>query len=558
MLQVANIAKSYGGNTVLDGVSFIVNPGERVGLVGPNGCGKTTLLKIIVGQETPDAGTVQLSPPNVRIGYLAQGLKHAPDATISQVMWEALGEVDALRRRLQELSAAMAVAQDDELARLLMEYGETQARFEALGGYDVSHRLEAILDGLGFGGIAHDTPVSVLSGGQKTRLGLARLLLADPQLLLLDEPTNHLDIDALEWLEVFLNRYIGAVVIVSHDRTFLDNTVSTILSLDPETHTVTTYPGNYSNYAARQQRELEEQWATYKDQQERIARLEEATRELKGRAIRTEHETQHFYWRKRAKKIARHAIVQQRRIARLLEAEDHVDKPQPIWTMKLPFAELPPSGQNVLTLEGLTKRYGARTLFADVNLVLRQGERVALIGPNGAGKTTLLKIIAGELAPTAGRALLGANVRLGYYSQEQENLPPDSTPLIEIRRVASFTETEARSFLHYFLFAGDDVFVPVSSLSYGERARLALAKLVASGCNLLLLDEPINHLDIPSRESFERAMSQYAGTVLVVGHARYVVRRFATAIWALTPPEIVRYGDLDDALRHKAVRQNMG
>jgi len=556
MLQVANIAKSYGGNTVLHGVSFIVNPGERVGLVGPNGCGKTTLLKIIVGQETPDAGTVRLSP-GVRIGYLAQGLEYAPDATVGQVMWEALGEVDALRRRLQAMGTAMAAAQGDELARLLAEYGEAQTRYEALGGYEVSHRMDAILDGLGLRDIARGTPVSTLSGGQKTRLGLARLLLADPQLLLLDEPTNHLDIAALEWLEAFLSRYAGAVVIVSHDRTFLDNTVSAILSLDPKTHTVTAYPGNYSDYAARQEREREEQWATYKDQQERIARLEEATRELKGRAIRTEHETQHFYWRKRAKKVARHAIVQQRRIERLLEAEDHVEKPQPIWTMKLPFAELPPSGQNVLTLEGLTKRYGARTLFADVNLVLQQGERVALIGPNGAGKTTLLKIIAGELTPTVGQALLGANVRLGHYSQEQENLPPDSTPLAEIRSVAFFTETEARSFLHYFLFAGEDVFVPVSSLSYGERARLALAKLVAGGCNLLLLDEPINHLDIPSRENFERAMSQYAGTVLVIVHDRYFIRRFATAIWALTPPEIVRYADLDDALRHKAARQSM-
>jgi len=267
-----------------------------------------------------------------------------------------------------------------------------------------------------------------------------------------------------------------------------------------------------------------------------------------------ENTTVHFYWRKQALKIARRAVTQARRLQRLLESEDRVDKPKPTWTMKLAFADTPAAGQEVLALEELGMAFGEHVLFQGVNQLLRQGERIALLGPNGSGKTTLLRLVTGELEPTSGRARLGANVRLGYYSQEQEHLDDDSTPLEEIQRLGSLGETEARSFLHYFLFAGDDVFVPVGELSYGERARLALAKLVARGCNLLLLDEPINHLDIPSRENFERAMSEYEGTVLMVAHDRTFVERLATGIWALGDQTIRRYVDLEDMRRGRARR----
>ncbi len=551
MLQLSNIAKSYGGNQILDRVSFVVNPGERVGLIGPNGCGKTTLLRIIIGQETPDAGSVRLSPPSARLGYLAQAFEYNPTDTVGQAMWQARGSLDTARQRMQALAAAMATAQGEALERAMAGYGEAQAAFEALGGYDMGHRIEAILDGLGLAQVDQETPVEILSGGQKTRLGLARLLLAEPQLLLLDEPTNHLDMEALEWLEGFLRSYAGAVIIVSHDRTFLDNTVTRILELDPITHTATEYPGDYTAYAAAKERELETQWQMYGDQQDRIAQYERAIGRLRGQAMNIENTTVHFYWRKQALKIARRAVTQARRLQRLLESEDRVDKPRPVWEMKLDFADTPAAGQEVLALEDLGMSFGERSLFQGANLLLRQGERIALLGPNGSGKTTLLRIITGELAPTSGRARLGANVRLGYYSQEQENLDEQSTPLEEIRRTGAFSETDARSFLHYFLFAGDDVFVPVGDLSYGERARLALAKLVAGGCNLLLLDEPINHLDIPSRENFERAIAEYSGTLLMVVHDRYLVERMATGIWALGEDTIRRYIDLEDMRRHR-------
>lgn len=545
MLQVSGICKHFGGESILERVSLLVNDGERIGLIGPNGCGKTTLLRIIVGQELPERGSVQLSPPQASIGYLAQALEYAPDETVGQVLWKANEELHQARERLQAVAMAMAAAAGAEAERLLAEYGRAQEQFERLGGYDLQHRIEAILDGLGLRGLNADSLVAILSGGQKTRLGLARLLIAEPYILLLDEPTNHLDIEALEWLEGFLSRYPGGMIIVSHDRTFLDNTVTSILELDAKTHTIKEYPGAYSDYAAAQERELGEQWRVYKDQQERINRLSEEISEWQGHAMRVEKTSQHFYYRKIAKQLARHAVVQERRLQRMLDSEDRVDKPQPVWTMKLEFENVPQSGQNVLMLQGLGMAYGEHRLFRDVNLTLRYGERIALTGPNGAGKTTLLRIIAGQLAPTEGSAQLGANVRLGYYSQEQENLNPDSTPLAEIRALAPFSETEARSFLHYFLFAGDDVFTPVGKLSYGERARLALAKLVVSGCNLLLLDEPINHLDIPSRENFERALAQYPGTVLIIVHDRYFIRRFATCVWQVEDATIRRYVDLE-------------
>ena len=552
MLKVIDVSKSFGSDTILHRVSFIVNPGERAGLIGPNGCGKTTLLRIIIGQETADSGSVQLSPPYIRVGYLAQSLEYAPQETVGQALWKATGELNEVHQRLQSLAAAMAAAQGEEMEQLLSAYGQAQEAYERLGGYEAAHRMEAILHGLGLGDLEQDTPVSILSGGQKTRLGLAQLLLSEPDLLLLDEPTNHLDIAALQWLEGFLSRYPGAAIIVSHDRTFLDNSVSTILELDPKTHIATVYPGNYSDYAAARERELEQQWQTYQDQQERIERLKWEIRHWRGHAMRVEKTSEHYHYRKIAKQLARHAKVQERKLQRLLNAEDRVEKPQPTWTMKLQFTGLPTSGQNALTLQGIEKAYDGRALFRDVNLVLRQGERIALIGPNGSGKTTLLKIIAGEIEPTAGTVRLGANVRIGYYSQEQENLDNSSTPLAEIRALAPLSETEAHSFLHYFLFAGDAVFTPIGNLSYGERARLVLAKLVASGCNLLLLDEPVNHLDIPSREKFERAMAEYEGTVLVVVHDRYFIRRFATGIWAIESGTVHRYVDLEDMQRAQA------
>ena len=549
MLQVSNLSKTYSDDVILENVSFVVNPGERLGLVGPNGCGKTTLLRIIVGQERADQGRVHFAQADVTVGYLAQSLEFEPEATVGDVMRQAVEGLREAERQVEALARQMAVVQGNELARLMDEYAAALARFEAAGGHVMSHDVDAVLEGLGLGDVDQSTPVAILSGGQKTRLGLARLLLTRPQLLLLDEPTNHLDIEALEWLEGFLSRYDGAMLIVSHGRTLLDRTVHTILELDPLTHRLTVYPGDYSHYAQGKEREQEKHWAAYKDQQERFARMEAGIRGLAGHARSIEQGTIHFHYRKIAKGLARRSVVQRKRLERLLESEERLEKPKPTWQMKLAFEGTLASGKDLLLLEDLAMGYDGQPLFAGVNLTLRQGEGIVLLGPNGSGKTTLLRGIAGQLAPLAGRIRLGANVHVGCYSQEQEGLDEASNGFEEIRRVAAMGEAEARSFLHHFLFSGDDVFVPVGSLSYGERARLALAKLVAAGCNLLLLDEPINHLDIPSRERFEQGLAVFEGTVLAVVHDRYFIQRFATGLWAMERGTIRRYVDLEDMQR---------
>jgi len=549
MLQVSNVSKSFGDNLVFHRISFALNPGERLALVGPNGCGKTTLLKIILGEILPDTGSARLSPASVRVGYLAQALEYAPGQTVGQVVKAAIAGLSEAEHRLETLSDRMATAHGAQLQKLLGEYDQALDTFERLDGYRIEAHVDAILEGLDLCDLDHGTPVDILSGGQKTRLGLARLLISRPDLLLLDEPTNHLDIEALEWLEGFLRAFDGAILIVSHDRTFLDRTVSAILEMDPLTRTVTEYPGTYSDYVDAKGRQREKHWAAYKDQQEFIARLESNLAAKKGYARSIEQGTIDFGPRKIAKGIARRAVVQQRRIERLLDSEARIDRPDRSWQMKLEFVDTPASGRDVLTLQGVTMGFSKQELFRDVNLTLCAGERIALVGPNGSGKTTLARLIQGELEPLDGRVRLGAGVKLGYYAQEQEDLDPQATPYEAIRAVAPLSETEARSFLHYFLFSGEEVFQSLGNLSFGERARLALARLVAQGCNFLLLDEPINHLDIPSRSRFEQAMTAFQGTVLAIVHDRYFIERFATSLWAIGGGTIRHHGDLEDLAR---------
>ena len=545
MLQLSKITKSYGDKPILDNLSLTISPGDQLGLVGPNGCGKTTLLRIIIGDERPDGGSVRRTLPDLRIGYLEQGLQYDEGAMLADLLRVGRSELDLIEKQVASLAEALAGADGTEQASLMDAYSRALAALETVAARQTAvHDAESVLAGLGLETLPLDTPVATLSGGQKTRLGLARLLLANPQLLLLDEPTNHLDIDALEWLEAWLGAFRGATLLVSHDRTFLDRTVNAILELDPRTHQVTVYPGAYTDYLEVKIREREKQWTAYKDQQERVARTEAGIRRLSNYAGAIERGTIDFSIRKIAKGIARRAVVQRRRLERDL-AEERMEKPGQSWQMKLEFADTPTSGQDVLVLDGLAAGYDGRPLFSDVNQVLRAGERVALVGPNGEGKTTLLRVINGQLDPLAGRVRLGANVRLGYYAQEQETLDPDSTPFDLLRQAVAMSETDVRSFLHYFLFTGDEVFLPIGDLSYGERARLVLARLVATGCNCLLLDEPINHLDIPSRARFEGAMAAFKGTVLAVVHDRYFIRHFATRIWSLAGGTLTSYLDLD-------------
>jgi ATP-binding cassette subfamily F protein 3 len=553
MLYGHHLRKAFGLDLILDDVSISLGPGDRAGLVGPNGCGKTTLLRLLAGVERPDAGSVQATPSTLAIGYLPQGLEIEPGQSLADFVARAAGDVPEATARVERLAAALMYGPGRP--NIELEYDTALADLAA--AVRLTARVPQVLGALGIDGLPPGLLVSALSGGQKTRLALASVLLAEPDVLLLDEPTNHLDIAMLEWLEDWLNAYRGAALIVSHDRAFLDRTARRIHELDPATHRVREYGGNYSDYVAEKESEHERTLGAYADQQEEIHRLRNTARELRGiarlrkggKADDGDKYAKGFFGNRSAGTVGRAKHIEAR-LERLL-TDEHLDKPKLGWQMKLDFGAAPASGQDVLMLEGLAVGYAAQTdvpgpaeagpriLLRDLNVTVRHGARVALIGPNGSGKTTMLRTVAGLLAPLAGRARLGANVRLGYMAQEQEMLDPALDALDTIRRAAPLTETDARSFLHYFLFTGDGVFVPVGSLSFGERSRLALATLVAQGRNLLLLDEPINHLDIPSRARFEQALAGFDGTVVAVVHDRYFVAGFATEIWEVVDGTIL-------------------
>ena len=530
MLSAHHIIKTYGIHTVLQDITFSVSAGERIGLIGPNGCGKTTLMRILAGLEQPDSGSVAHTRPDLRIGYLAQGFTLDPSMTIA----EACAPVShpAPEATLVELAASLTANPSDKA--LQTRYDEAITR---LSTFDV--RPSDVLIPLGLAGLSPDHRVGELSGGQKTRLLLAQILLSEPNLLLLDEPTNHLDIQMLEWLEDWLNSFHGAALIVSHDRAFLDNTVSSILELDQSTYGLKQYAGNYSAYSEQKLIEQEHQLEEYADWKAEIARLQKAAIRVRSVARNKPHnKTENDTWApgffaNRTKETVKKAKHIEARVDRLL-TDDRVERPRSDWQMKLNFTAPQHLSRDVLVTENLSIGYpGQAPLLTGLRLQVSGGQRVALTGPNGCGKTTLLRTIAGKLEPVAGSVRLGGTVKLGYMAQEQELLDPHKSPLEIIQAAGAFNPTRARTFLHAFLFSGDAPLRSCGEMSYGERARLELALLIARGCTFLLLDEPVNHLDIPSRAHFEQALNNYAGTVLAVVHDRYFIERFATDIWAI-------------------------
>ncbi len=531
MLSVSDVSLRYGDRPVLDRVSFNVNPGDRLGLLGPNGAGKSTLLAILAGDLRPDSGSAILAP-GTTVGHLRQGFADLPGATLAQLLDNPTRGLLAAHRQLDAATEAFVDPTADQDAAL-SAYDTALAEFEARAGYAAVDELLALLDVLGVGGVDLATPLEALSGGQKTRAGLAALLASRPDLLLLDEPTNHLDGDALLWLEGFVRQYRGAVLVVSHDRAFLNAVVTTVLEVDGVTHTITAYAGGYSAYLEAKRCAEEAQADAYARQQREIARIERDIQAVASHAVATELSTHHFFPRARAKRVARTAKVRERKLEKQLASEEMVEKPERRWGLALDFGERAETGRDVAVVQAADVELGGRRILQDIDLHVRFGERIALTGPNGGGKSTLVRLLAGEVAPSAGRVRLGAGVVPGRYAQEQETVDLNRAVLGQARAVAPLSETEARTFLHGYLFGGDAVYARAGDLSYGERARLAFALLALSGANFLLLDEPLNHLDLPSRERFEEALTRFGGTLLIVLHDRYAVERLATRVLEL-------------------------
>ncbi len=530
MLTAHNLSKSYGISSVFNNITFSINPGDRAGLIGPNGVGKSTLIRILVGEESPDSGTVIC---NSKIGYLSQGFEPDPNLSLGELIGDSTAEEESLEDQLIKLGEEMAERPDD--AELQQKYDQILNQMMD----DSSAEGAAILAALGLDHLPPETPVKHLSGGQKMRLSLALLLLARPEILLLDEPTNHLDIEMLEWLEGWLTRYSGGVFIVSHDRTFLDQVCNRILDLDPHTQTIREYPGNYTDYLELKQKELDKHTEAWKEQEYQIRRMKQDIRRTKEQAKGVELSTKPNQptIRRYAKKVAKKGKSREKKLERFLDSEDRVEKPKSAWQVKIEFEDQH-LGKQVLELSNLAVGYDpSRPLIQNITQEIQLGERIVLTGPNGTGKSTLMKTVAGHLEPLSGRSKLGSSIKLGYMSQEQELLDPNQSPLEHIQSIKAMSQTDARSYLHFYLFKDDDSLRPIKELSYGERARLTLAGLVIQGCNFLLLDEPINHLDIPSRTLFENALKNYSGTILAIVHDRYFVQSFATRIWWVTPNE---------------------
>lgn len=532
ILQCSHISKSFATDVVLNDVSFHINDNEKAAIVGVNGSGKSTLLKIIVGKEGYDSGDIIIKK-DASVGYLAQNQEFESGESIIEEMQTAKPEVKILEKKMHELSEKMNNSSGDELDSLIKQYDNARHRFEQLDGYSYESEINGVLKGLGFEDNDFSKPISKLSGGQKTRVALAKMLLQAPDLIILDEPTNHLDMNSINWLEGYLNSYKGAVLIVAHDRYFLDKIVTKVVELR-QTHS-TVFSGNYSDYSTKRQALLDSLMKQYMNQQAEIKHQEEVITKLRS-----------F---NREKSIKRAESRQ-----KMLDKIERIEKPVEENTqMHLLFTPKIQSGNDVLTIKNLSKSFGEHSLFSDIAFEVKRGEKVAIIGDNGTGKTTILKMINKMLAPDTGSITLGTNVQIAYYDQEHQVLHMEKTLFEEIQDTyPTMTNTQIRNMLAAFLFTEDDVFKKIKNLSGGERGRVSLAKLMLSDANFLILDEPTNHLDIDSKEILENAINNFEGTVLYVSHDRFFINKTATRILDLTRHQIVNYvGNYDYYLEKK-------
>ncbi|TME07916.1 MAG: ABC-F family ATP-binding cassette domain-containing protein [Chloroflexi bacterium] len=527
LVNFSKASKDYGGNPVFNEVDLEIIEGERIGLVGENGSGKSTLFKLMAGLDTPNSGVISRRR-NLTIGYLAQEVDPRLDnKTIYQTVSETSTELVELPEMLRELEAQMAdpdIASDpDEMGRVLEEYGKAQERFEALGGYTIGHRVETVLNGLGFDPSEHTQLVGRLSGGEKKLVNLARILIEMPDLVLLDEPDNHLDLNAKAWLEQYIQGYPGTVLIISHDRHLLDRAVKKIFEL--EDGAISEYAGNYSFYFEERRQRLLKQQEMYSLQQAEIKRLEASMRQLKS-------------WSKMNSKFAGRAEYMAKRVEKA--REEAVNRPVLDRDKIKVDLDADRSGKKVLEIKRLSKSFGERVLFEPFDFTLLYGERVGIVGANGSGKTTLLRTMMDLIPATTGTVKIGASVVLGYYAQEQETLPFESTPLDFVRRLKKMTEPQAISFLRGLLFSYEDLRTPIRQLSGGEKSRLQMARLMLTEANFLLLDEPTNNLDIVSTEVLEAALQEFEGTVLTVSHDRYFLDKIVNKIIAIGNDGCVR------------------
>lgn len=516
ILRATDLTKSFGIETVFSGISFELRRGDKLGLIGANGAGKSTLMRCMLGLEAVDSGRVGI-PEGETIGYVEQ------DASLGQgTLYDELSAAwqDVMQWQHDMARLEKEIAQEKDHVRqqvLIKQYGRITEKFERGGGYEYENIIRRVASGLGFTGGDLDRPISAFSGGQKTRISLAKALARRPDFLFLDEPTNHLDISMVEWLEEYLKDYSGGVLIISHDRYFLDQVATGILEL--EQHRIDEYRGNYTRYLVQKAERVASHTAAYEKQQEYIAK------------------TEAYIDRFRAGIKSKQARGRQSQLSRL----ERLAAPVQADTLTFSFAALSECADRVAELEKVTAGYGDTTVFANLSLLIRKAEGVALIGPNGAGKTTLLKLLTGDLAPKAGRVKLGSRVKVGYFAQEHENLNSASRMLDEIMADFGLGEERARTLLGSFLFSGDDVYKVIGTLSGGEKARLALLKLMMTGANFLILDEPTNHLDIPAKEAVEEAILAFPGTFLTVSHDRYFLDKVADRVIELSEGKLADY-----------------